>query len=129
MSRWQLDILVRILRRQVWALTWIEGVSDPPEVPSVVSAPALLSGQTGLSSSSGCSHILETMVVPTFPMIGMPAVVALLVPYVHGGMRPCEVQLITHLHEVKKCGELTPHQENVDQWGTRASGQIIPSPR
>lgn len=105
------------------------GVSDPPKVPSMVSAPALLSGQTGLSSSSGCSHVLERTAVSTFPMIVMPAVVALLVPYVPRGMRHCEVQSITHLHEIKKCGESTSHWGNVDQWGTRANGQIIPSPR
>lgn len=107
----------------------MEGVSDPPKVPSMISAPAWLSGQTGLSSSLGCSHVLETVVVPTFPMIVMPAVGAALVSYVHGGMRHCEVQLITHLHEIKECGESTPHQGNVDQWGMRASGQVIPSPR
>lgn len=35
---------------------WMEGVADPVYMPSRTCAPALLSGQSGLSNSSWCSH-------------------------------------------------------------------------
>ena len=57
MNRWQVDIIVWILRSWIWALTGMEGVFNPAYVTTFMNhAPVLLSGQSELSNSSCYSH-------------------------------------------------------------------------